>query len=92
MSFTSSENRAFDLAEKVTSVISVVGAAFIIATFLLDDRFRKAINRLVFYACWGNLFANVATLISRSGINMGVNSPLCQFQAFLIQWQATLPG
>ncbi|KAI1613330.1 hypothetical protein EDD36DRAFT_465460 [Exophiala viscosa] len=76
MSFSSSENRAFDLAEKITSVISVVGAAFIIVTFLFDDRFRKAINRLVFYACWGNLFANVATLISRSGINLGVNSPL----------------
>lgn len=86
MAFSSSEMRSFDTAEKVASVFSVLGAMFIIFTFLLDDRFRKAINRLVFYACWGNLFSNVATLISRSGIKLGVDTALCQFQAFLIQW------
>ncbi|KIW13976.1 hypothetical protein PV08_06757 [Exophiala spinifera] len=86
MVFSSSELRAFDTAEKVASVFSVLGAMFIIFTFLLDDRFRKAINRLVFFACWGNLFSNVATLISRSGIKLGVDTALCQFQAFLIQW------
>ena len=90
MSITPSETRAFEIAEKVTSVFSVVGAGFIITTFLLDSKFRKPINRLVFYAAWGNLFANVATLISRSGIKLGTTSPLCQFQAFLIQWYVTL--
>ncbi|KIW58872.1 hypothetical protein PV05_03365 [Exophiala xenobiotica] len=86
MAFSASQLQAFDTAEKVASVFSVIGAIFIIFTFLLDHRFRKAINRLVFYACWGNLFSNVATLISRAGISLGVNSALCQFQAFLIQW------
>ena len=86
MSLSSSQARALEVAEKVTSVFSVVGAVFIIFTFLFDSRFRKPINRLVFYAAWGNLFANVATLISRSGIKLGVSSPLCQFQGFLIQW------
>ncbi|KIW39881.1 uncharacterized protein PV06_08453 [Exophiala oligosperma] len=86
MAFSNSEMRAFDTAEKVASVFSVLGAIFIIFTFLLDDRFRKAINRMVFFACWGNLFSNVATLISRSGINLGVDTALCQFQGFLIQW------
>ena len=77
---------AIEVAERVSSVFSVLGAAFIIVTFLCDSRFRKPINRLVFYASWGNLFANVATLITREGIKMGVDGPLCQFQAFLIQW------
>ncbi|KAK7897252.1 hypothetical protein LTR67_005141 [Exophiala xenobiotica] len=86
MAFSASQLHAFDTAEKVASVFSVIGALFIIFTFLFDQRFRKAINRVVFYACWGNLFANVATLISRAGIGLGVNSSLCQFQAFLIQW------
>lgn len=75
-----------EIAERVTSVFSVLGAILIISTFLWDSRFRKPINRLVFYASWGNLFANVATLISREGIKEGVEGPLCQFQAFLIQW------
>ena len=86
MAFSASQLQAFDTAEKVASVFSVIGAIFIIFTFLLDHRFRKAINRLVFYACWGNLFSNVATRRSRAGISLGVNSALCQFQAFLIQW------
>jgi hypothetical protein len=85
-----SEAFAIETAERVASVFSVVGAAFVISTFLLDLRFRKAINRLVFYATWGNLFANVATLISREGIKRGVDAPLCQFQAFLIQWYSRL--
>lgn len=77
---------AIETAERVASVFSVIGAGFVIFTFLFDRRFRKPINRLVFYATWGNLFANVATLISREGIKIGVDGPLCQFQAFLIQW------
>jgi hypothetical protein len=84
------EDRAIEIAERVSSVFSVLGAFFIITTFIFNYRFRKPINRLVFYASWGNLFANVATLISRSGIKIGVDAPLCQFQGFLIQWHATL--
>ena len=80
------EASAIETAERVASVFSVIGAAFIIFTFLFDSSFRKPINRLVFYASWGNLFANVATLISREGIKREIDGPLCQFQAFLIQW------
>ncbi|KAH0848865.1 hypothetical protein AYO21_09565 [Fonsecaea monophora] len=86
MAITASQDHALVATERVTSVFSVFGAAFIIATFLSDSKFRKPINRLVFYAAWGNLFANVATLIARSGIKLGVTSPLCQFQGFLIHW------
>ena len=82
----SSQYEAIETAERVTSVFSVVGAFFIITTFLCDSKFRKPINRLVFYAAWGNLFANVATLIARSGIAAGVTTPLCQFQGLLIHW------
>ena len=86
MTIQPSQLHALVTAERVSSVFSVVGACFIIATFLSDRSFRKPINRLVFFAAWGNLFANVATLISRSGIVLGVRTPLCQFQAFLIHW------
>ncbi|KIW62355.1 hypothetical protein PV04_10536 [Phialophora macrospora] len=86
MTIAASQHQAIETAERVTSVFSVVGACFIITTFLSDSKFRKPINRLVFYAAWGNLFANVATLIARSGISAGVTTPLCQFQGFLIHW------
>jgi hypothetical protein len=47
-----------------------------------------AINRLVFYATWGNIMANIATLISTAGIPKDPNilTPLCEFQGVLIQW------
>jgi hypothetical protein len=47
-----------------------------------------AINRLVFYATWGNIMANIATLISTSGMpdNALELTPLCEFQGVLIQW------
>ncbi|KAL8895886.1 MAG: hypothetical protein Q9207_007967 [Kuettlingeria erythrocarpa] len=52
---------------------------------MLSSDFRKPVNRLIFYASWGNMLGNAATLISQSGIKAGQRSALCQFQAFLIQ-------
>lgn len=77
---------AISITERVCSTVSLVGTFVIVTTFIVSRSFRKPINRLVFYASWGNIMANIATLISQSGIHAGVGSPLCQFQAFLIQW------
>lgn len=86
MSLSQGQLSAISITERVCSVISLVGTFVIVATFIGSRSFRKPINRLVFYASWGNIMANVATLISTSGIQKGVRSSLCQFQAFLIQW------
>ena len=83
--FTQQELDAIQLAERITSFFSVFGSFFVIGTFLALEIFRKPINRLVFYAAWGNLATNVATIISRSSIVAGVESPLCQLQGFMIQ-------
>ena len=89
MSLTDKELYAIEITERLGSVLSLVGTAFIIGTFLYDKSFHRPINRLVFYASWGNIMANVGTLISRSGIDLGLSKPLCQFQAFLIQMYAS---
>ncbi|KAI4229270.1 MAG: hypothetical protein L6R36_001018 [Xanthoria steineri] len=80
-----SQLHALEVTERVASVLSLLAAVAIILTFVFSPKFRKPVNRLIFYASWGNLFANAATLISRSGVRAGPNSALCQFQAFLIQ-------
>ncbi|KAJ5794523.1 hypothetical protein N7457_001122 [Penicillium paradoxum] len=77
---------AISATERACSTISLVGTFVIVATFLWSPAFRKPINRLVFYASWGNIMANIATIISADGIHSGVDSSLCQFQGFLIQW------
>jgi hypothetical protein len=91
MSLSASQIFALEVTERTCSVLSLMGTSFIISTFLSDKAFHKPINRLVFYASWGNILANVATLISTSGIRLGVDGFLCQFQAFLIQWYAPRP-
>ncbi|KAI9817898.1 MAG: hypothetical protein M1827_001017 [Pycnora praestabilis] len=81
------EEQLYSIAvtERIVSFFSISGTLFIITTFLSSSMFDKAINRLVFYAAWGNLLANVATLISINGIDAGPHSALCQFQGFLVQ-------
>ena len=85
MSLTDHQLHIIEVTERLGSVLSLASTAFVITTFLLDNSFHKPINRLVFYASFGNIMANVGTLISRSGIELGFNDPLCQFQAFMIQ-------
>lgn len=77
---------AISITERICSAVSLAGTFVIVTTFIGSRTFRKPINRLVFYASWGNIMANIATLISQSGIHAGFGSSLCQFQAFLIQW------
>ncbi|KAL8728225.1 MAG: hypothetical protein Q9166_005528 [cf. Caloplaca sp. 2 TL-2023] len=82
---TTGQRDALIATERVVSVFSIVGILFILVTFYFLNSFNKPINRLVFFASFGNLGMNIACLISEDGINAGEESPLCQFQAFLIQ-------
>ncbi|KAG6008814.1 hypothetical protein E4U21_003843 [Claviceps maximensis] len=75
---------AISTIERACSVLSLLGCLFIIVTFCCSTSFHKPINRLVFYASFGNLFTVVGTLMSRSYLS-DVNSLGCQFQASLIQ-------
>lgn len=84
--FSAHQLEAISVTERVCSAVSVAASCIIIATFIGSKSFRRPINRLVFYASFGNIMANVGTLISQSGINNGPNSALCQFQGFVIQW------
>ena len=80
-----SQVRVLEIMERVASVFSLVGCAWIFFTFVSSSRFRTPVGRLIFYASLGNALCNVATLISQDGIKAGKYPALCQFQAFLIQ-------
>jgi hypothetical protein len=75
---------AISVIERVGSVLSLIGCVFIIITFTASTAFRKPINRLVFYASFGNMLTNVATLIARAYTD-SLNSAGCQLQGFLVQ-------
>jgi hypothetical protein len=76
--------RAITIIERVGSVFSLTGCLFIIVTFLASKDFHKPINRLVFYASFGNVLTNIATLIARAYTHE-LESVGCQIQGFLIQ-------
>ncbi|KAJ3578416.1 hypothetical protein NPX13_g2149 [Xylaria arbuscula] len=76
--------RAITIVERIGSVFSLLGCLFIIITFSSSSAFRKPINRLVFYASFGNMAVNVGTLIARSYVD-DEESAGCQIQGFLIQ-------
>ncbi|KAF7114708.1 hypothetical protein CNMCM5793_009659 [Aspergillus hiratsukae] len=80
------QQSVLSIIERVCSGVSVVASAIVIATFVSSREFRRPINRLIFYASWGNLLSNVATLISESSLRHSPRGALCQFQGFMIQW------
>lgn len=81
---TDKQLAVFGVIERACSVFSLLGCVFIISTFMLSKSFQKPITRLVFYASFGNMMTNVATLMARTYVNSPL-SPGCQFQGFLIQ-------
>ncbi|GJN81189.1 hypothetical protein PLIIFM63780_004721 [Purpureocillium lilacinum] len=83
-SFREDQLNAISIIERSCSVLSLLGCIFTIATFCMSSAFHKPINRLVFYASFGNMMTNVGTLMSRAYLTK-VDSFGCQFQGFLIQ-------
>ncbi|EXK23567.1 hypothetical protein FOXG_15087 [Fusarium oxysporum f. sp. lycopersici 4287] len=81
---TSDTIPALYILERVCSIPSLIGSAFIISTFCTVPTFRKPINRLIFYATFGNIMSNVGLLMADSFLH-NPTSPGCQLQAFLFQ-------
>jgi hypothetical protein len=85
-----SEYQIIEVVERAASALSLLGFFIIASTYWLSPAFHnKLFNRLVYYASWGNMGSNIATLISVSGIKRqksGEGKGLCKAQGFLIQW------
>ena len=82
---TEQDTDAIIVIERICSVFSLMGCAFVLVSFSCSAPFRqRAINRMVFFATFGNMFTNVATLMTRNYAR-SVDSFGCQLQAFLIQ-------
>ncbi|RGP67963.1 hypothetical protein FSPOR_5624 [Fusarium sporotrichioides] len=80
----SSQASAISAIERTCSVPSLLGSLFIIATYCSSKQFQKPISRMLFYASFGNMMSNVATLMSQSFTSQP-DSAGCQTQAFLIE-------
>ncbi|TVY94361.1 hypothetical protein LAWI1_G000352 [Lachnellula willkommii] len=85
---SASELKALVITERVNSSLSMAGIFFVLITYTFSSHFDKPINRLIFFATWGNIGSTVASLISDAGPLAVVGdkpAPLCQLQGFLVQ-------
>ncbi|KAG4029464.1 hypothetical protein MFRU_015g00090 [Monilinia fructicola] len=91
MSLTYAEFEAIDITERASAVVSILGNLFIILTFFFCSSFDKPINRLIFFASWGNIGSSISCLITELGpASLGNRakfdaSGICQVQGFLVQ-------
>jgi hypothetical protein len=88
VALTGGQLRGVEVATCTSSVVSILGSLFIISSYLCLAYIRRPTTRLIFYATWGNIVTNAATLVSVSAVPAGSvgASTLCQAQSFLIQW------
>lgn len=84
--WTESQLQSFVIVVRISSTFSLVGALFIIITFCMSKSFHKPINRLAFFAAFGNVITNFATMVAQDGIKKGCGSGLCTVQGALINW------
>ena len=68
---------ALETTERVASCFSLVGTLFILITFFSSPDFRKPINRLVFYASWGNMVSKSRSLVYLFPILTSKSTQLC---------------
>jgi len=82
---TDEQLHVLEVTERVAASFSFVGCCFTLLTFSLSPRFRKPVNRLIFYASWGNFLSLIAAFMFHVAIEAGPTSALCQFQGFIIE-------
>lgn len=82
------ERDLLETTSRVGSVFSLMGAGFIIITFLCSKSFHRPINRLAFFAAFGNIATNIATLMAQDPIPFyGESSSVtCKVQGMMIHW------
>jgi len=71
--------------ERINSAFSLAGIFFVMGTYGFSRYFDKPINRLIFFASFGNLGSDIAAIMSDRGPAAGATSATCQVQAFLVQ-------
>jgi hypothetical protein len=85
MELTQQERDTIEHIERLGASISLISVCFIFAAYGLFKRARTVPNTFIFFASIANVGASIACLIGYAGILAGLDSALCQSQAFLLE-------
>ena len=85
MDLTQQERDTIEHIERLGASISLISVCLIFAAYGLFKRARTVPNTFIFFASIANVGASIACLIGYAGILAGLDSALCQSQAFLLE-------
>lgn len=85
MSLSQEHLETTSVAMRISTALSIAGIFVIFGFFSFSKIFSSPIHRIIFITSFFDLFSCVATLISISGPTAGNNSPVCQFQGFVLE-------
>jgi hypothetical protein len=71
--------------ERAGATLSMVGVVLIFITFATFKRIRTVPNLFILFASVANVGASIACIMGYDGITAGLDSSLCQAQAFLLE-------
>lgn len=84
--FSVTQVNSLKLATEICGALSLIGSVCIIGVFVFYPRYRNSTTKLTVLMAFADLLSIIAKVLGRAGPNAGVNSVLCQGQAFLMQW------
>jgi hypothetical protein len=71
--------------ERAGAVFSMVGVVMVFVTYASFPRIRTVPNLFIVFASIANVGASIACVVGYDGIRAGLDSALCQTQAFLLE-------
>lgn len=89
MGMTIQQRDTIENVERAGAVVSMLSICLIIAAYGLFKRVRTLPNTFILCASIANLGASIACLIGYAGIIAGLDSALCQTQAFMLEMYVT---
>lgn len=85
MSLSPEQIGAIIAMERAGSALSIAGILTIVVSFWLFKRLRTVPNLFILYASLANAGASIACVIGYDGLKAGIETSLCQTQAFLLE-------
>ena len=71
--------------ERTGAILSMIGAVLVVVTYAAFTRLRTVPNLFILFASISNIGASIACIMGYDGIKAGLDTSLCQAQAFLLE-------
>jgi len=71
--------------ERTGATLSLIGVLLVVTSYALCRKLRTVPNLFILFASISNVGASIACIVGYDGIKAGLDTSLCQAQAFLLE-------